>query len=242
MLVESNYKKGAIVEAVKNYPDRNYNLLKSIEKEKEYNWKPYKRDKRVRTDFEKKYKTEMNYNLWIKPGQMLMFDYLKPIHKDELEYYDAMPVTIFFGVTKNKDGVRVIGWNIHYYPPGIRYKLLDWMLKTHRTDYMKYWDEPKPKEISDFNPLLFVHKMREAKLDFGIRMYDPSRMRNIRPLPTKAWSRAAFTEGRFMKRTRAAIMNYWNIAKDQDAAARKKLKEAENSTKKHIKKTKNKYG
>ena len=34
-LVESSYKKGAIVEAVKNHPDRNYNLFNSIKKEKE---------------------------------------------------------------------------------------------------------------------------------------------------------------------------------------------------------------
>lgn len=242
MLVEKGYQKGAIVEALKNYPDRNFDLIKAIEKEKEYHWKPYRRDKRVREDFTRKYKVETNYKMWINPGQMLMFDYLKPIHKDELEYYDAMPMTIFFGTVKTSNGPRVIGWNIHYYPPEIRYQLLDWMLKLHRSDYMKYWEEPQPREIQGFQPLMLVHKLREAKLDFGIRMYDPTLMRNIRPLPTKAWSRAVFTEGRFMKRTRSAIMNYWSTAKDQDAKTRRKLKKAENATKRHIKKTKNKYG
>lgn len=238
ILVEAGYEKGAIIEALRGYPNRNYRLIKAIRKEKEYKSKPYKRDKKIRSLFEKDYKVRMNTKQWIFPGQLVMFDYLKPKYEKELEYYDAMPMTIFFGVKKCPEGLRVIGFNIHYYPPEIRYKLMDMIFEIYKGLYMKTWEEPMKKEIEDFDYNMIIHKLQYAKLDFGIRMYDPTLMRNIRPLPSKAWSKAVFTEGRFMKRSRSAILNYWRTKKI-DAEF---IKKTDENIKKHIKTTKNKYG
>ena len=51
-----------------------------------------------------------------------MFDYFEPATEEDLEYYDAMPCTIFFGIIKTEEGPRVMGFNNHYYPPKIRFK------------------------------------------------------------------------------------------------------------------------
>lgn len=241
ILVEKDYKKGAIIEALKNYPNRNYRLIKAIKKEKEYNQKPHRRDKKIRQNFEKNYKTNINKK-YIVPGQLIMFNYLLPKYKDELEYYDAMPMTIFFGVKQCPEGLRVIGFNLHYYPPKIRYTLMDTIFEIHKNAYLQSWDKPLTKEMPGFDYNMFIHRLRDAKLDFGIRMYDPELMREIRPLPPKAWSKAVFTEGKFMKRSRSAILNYWANKKIQTESNRKKLQRADENLKKHIKTTKNKYG
>ena len=63
--------------------------------------------------------------------------------KEELEYYDASPVTLFFGLIDTPEGKRVIGWNIHYYPPRIRYQLTAKVLDMFRDTYSKYWDKAR---------------------------------------------------------------------------------------------------
>lgn len=241
IFVEKGYQKGAIIEALKNHPNRNFRLIKAIKKEKEYKQKPYKRDKRVRGIFEKNYNINLNHK-YIVPGQLIMFNYLMPKYKDELEYYDAMPTTIFFGVKKCPEGIRVIGFNLHYYPPEIRYKLMDTIFEIHKNAYLSSWEDPLTKGIPAFDYNMFIHRLREAKLDFGIRMYDPELMRDIRLLPPKTWSKAVFMEGKFMKRSRNAILNYWANKKMQTESNRKKLQRADENLKKHIKTTKNKYG
>jgi hypothetical protein len=54
-----------------------------------------------------------------------------------------------------------------------------------------------------------MKQLEKAKLDFGVRQYDPSLCGKIIPLPTEAWAKAVFTEGHFKKETREKIMQYW---------------------------------
>lgn len=99
---------------------KDFSLIKTIRKEKDYKSNVRVRDKNSRKFIDAEV-TQRNDKA-IVPGSLIMFKYLSPIHADELEYYDAMPCTIFFNKVKNQKGEpRVLGFNIHYYPPRIRF-------------------------------------------------------------------------------------------------------------------------
>ena len=189
-------------------PDKNFQLIKAIRAEKDYKSNVVRRDKNTRKFIDANIKESNRKALMA--GQLVMFDYFEPKTKEELEYYDAMPCTIFFGVVNTPNGKRVIGFNIHYYPPRIRFRLLDRIFDIFKPIYLKSWNDPLKTEMSYFDYNMLIYQLQKAKLDFGIRMYIPELMNNITPLPPKVWQKAVFTEGRFKKRTREAILNYWS--------------------------------
>lgn len=186
---------------------KDFKLIKAIRAEKDYKSNVIRRDKNVRKFIDENYNVEGKPS--VMPGQLVMFNYFEPATKEELEYYDAMPCTIFFGVLNTKNGPRVIGFNIHYYPPRIRYQVMDRIFEIFRPMYEKTWNEPLKKEVSYFNYKMLIDQLTKAQLDFGIREYIPNLMASITPVPPKAWSKAVFTEGRFKKRTREQILKYW---------------------------------
>lgn len=190
---------------------RNYRLYENIRKEKIYKSNIVVRDRTVRKLFENELDVK-NTNS-ILPGQLIMFNYFEPATEKDLEYYDAMPVTIFFNKIKTDDGPRVLGFNIHYYPPRIRYQVMDRIFEIFKPFYSKAWNEPLKKELSYIEYKMLMEQLEKAKLNFGVRMYIPKLMDKITPIPSKYWSKAVFTEGRFKKRTREAIMNYWKNLK-----------------------------
>ena len=155
------------------------------------------------------------------PGQLIMFNYYTPKTREQLEYYDANPCTIFFGEIRTEEGPRILGFNIHYYPPRIRYTLLDRIFDIFKPFYLNSWNSPMDTEVADFNYKMLIHQLQKAKLDFGIRMYIPSLMGNIKPIPPKYWQKAVFSEGHFRKETREQILNYW---KNKSAGITKKKK------------------
>lgn len=186
---------------------KDYDFLEDVRSEKLYKANITVRDRRSRKILENE--CALKGESTIMPGQLIMFKYFEPKTEDELEYYDALPVTVFFGEFKNKKGEkRVLGFNIHYYPPSIRYKLMDRIIQIFKPLY-KDWQDPIKKEISHFEYSLFMAQLKKHKIDFGVRMYDPKLMGGITPIPVSHWSLAVFTEGAFRKRTRTAIMNYW---------------------------------
>lgn len=193
--------------AKKEKAPKDFKLIKAIRAEKDYKSNVVRRDKNVRRYIDENYNVEGRPS--VMPGQLVMFNYFEPATKEELEYYDAMPCTIFFGVVKTKNGPRVIGFNIHYYPPRIRYQVMDRIFEIFRPMYEKTWNEPLKKEVSYFNYKMLIDQLTKAQLDFGIREYIPNLMASVTPVPPKAWSKAVFTEGRFKKRTREQIMKYW---------------------------------
>ena len=186
---------------------RNYNFLQDVRNDSLYKESVARRDPKARKELEAGLQRAPDSS--IIPGQLIMFNYLSPATMEELEYWDAMPVTIFFGHIKNKEGKkRVLGFNIHYYPPRIRYRLMNYILKTFRSFY-KSWQNPVGKEIRSFAYADFMKQLKSSKLDFGVRMYDPNLMGKVTPIPPVDWSKAVFTEGMFKRTTRNAIMNYW---------------------------------
>jgi hypothetical protein len=206
-----------------NKPPKTYQLIKAIRGTKQGNiegeGKLYKanvvrRDKNVRKLIESEVPKTGSGK--ISPGQLIMFNYFYPKTEKQLQYYDAMPCTIFFGVIKTKEGPRVIGFNIHYYPPKMRYMVMDRIFDIFKPYYLESWNSPNG-EISDFDYKMIMRQLKEAKLDFGIREYIPSLMHNVSPIPPKYWQKVVFTEGRFKKETREQILGHWRsmIIKNQ---------------------------
>ena len=146
----------------------------------------------------------------INPGQLIIFKYFTPKHEDDLEYYDASPCTIFFGTFNSKEGKRVLGFNIHYYPPKMRYLIMDKIFELYRPIFSKYFSEPNRKEIDAFDYQMLVKQLQRANLGFGVREYIPSLIGEPRIIPTNMWQVAVFTEGWFKKKTRTQIMAFWN--------------------------------
>ena len=187
---------------------KDYDLLKAIREEKEYKSNIGRRNSKSRRILEKSNKVGNSAS--ILPGQLIMFDYFEPKTKEELEYYDAQPVTIFFNVIKTPLGQRVLGFNVHYYPPRVRWIIMNRIYEIFKPIYDKSWGEPLSKRISGINYQLLLEQLESQGLTFGVRMYDPKLMARITPIKFRDWSKAALTEGSFKKRTREAIMNYWN--------------------------------
>jgi hypothetical protein len=186
---------------------KDFNMLKAIRAEKDYKSNVRKRDKNSRKYIDKNLKPHGQKT--ILPGQLIMFNYFNPITEDKLEYYDAMPCTIFFGVINTKNGKRVIGFNIHYYPPKIRFQLMDRIYEIFKPIYSTQFNKPLDEELSYFNYKMLIGQLQKAKLDFGIREYDPSLMGKITPIPAANWPKAVLTEGHFKKETRDQILSYW---------------------------------
>ena len=63
---------------------------------------------------------------YLLPGQFVVFSYNEPKTKEDLEYYDATPATLFFGITRTASGnIREVGFNLHYFPPYARMKIMN---------------------------------------------------------------------------------------------------------------------
>ena len=195
-------KSKAITKAPKNF-----DMLKAIQNEKDYKSNIQRRDKNTRRFVDENLSPAGNRS--VLPGQLIMFNYFEPATKDKLQYYDAMPCTIFFGIVNTKNGKRVIGFNIHYYPPRIRFQLMTRIFEIFKPIYSKQFAEPLTEEMSYFNYKMLIDQLQKAKLDFGIREYIPNLMTKIVPIPAIHWSKAVLTEGHFRKETREQILNYW---------------------------------
>lgn len=190
-----------------NKAPKDFNLLKAIKEEKLYKANVQRRDKVARQYVDENY--SLGGQNSVLPGQLIMFNYFEPATKEQLKYYDAMPCTIFFGIVKTKNGPRVIGFNIHYYPPRIRFQLMNRIFEIFKPMYAKQFNSPLDSEMSYFNYKMLISQLEKAKLDFGIREYIPNLMSKIIPIPVAGWQKAVFTEGHFKKETREQILNYW---------------------------------
>ena len=189
---------------------KTFNLHRAIQKETYYKSNVQRRDKETRKYFnESANKVRVDPNKF-KLGSLYLFDYLRPKLEDELEYYDAQPCTIFFGNIKTKEGERrVLGFNLHYYPPRIRYQVLDRIMQIYLPFYKKYWASRNPDDVDQFQYELLIWQLQKAKLEFGVRMYIPELITKSQLIEPRDWQKAVFTEGRFKKQTRQAIIKYW---------------------------------
>ena len=190
-----------------NKAPKDFDMYKAIREEKDYKSNVKRRDVNSRKYLEEHF--EVKGKKSVLPGQLILFDYFEPATKDKLEYYDAMPCTIFFGIVNTKNGKRVIGFNIHYYPPRIRFQLMNRIYEIFKPIYASQFNTVLTEEMSYFNYKMLISQLQKAKLDFGIREYIPNLMARVTPIPVSNWPKAVLTEGHFKKETREQILNYW---------------------------------
>lgn len=211
-----------------------FSLMKEIKKHDLY--KVSNRDKKARKELEE-YKKEnkgITSKTNITPGQMVIFKYLNPKTKEELEYYDASPCTIFFGVFNSSQGRRVLGFNVHYFPPALRYRIMDKIYEMYKPVYRKYFEKGAPKELDGFDYKFLTDELDRQNLSFAVRMYIPQLIGDTYIVPPKMWPTALMTEGWFKKETRAAIMNFFK----KDAKSKGKMTTGAHSKGKAAKKKK----
>ena len=151
------------------------------------------------------------YNKYLLPGQMAIFNYLEPKFKEELEYYDRTPFTLFLGITRIQGGqIREVGLNLHYYPPHARARILNKVYEMFKPHWERNFNtvQHKPNMVIDYSTL--KHTLRHnLKLAFGIKMYIPVLRGNTRVIPARLFSTAFFTEGHFSKATLQQIFKFW---------------------------------
>ena len=152
-------------------PNKDFQLIKQIRGKDQTNVPGEKflykaniqvRDRRVRKYVDENLQSKGKST--ILPGQLIMFNYFEPKTKEELKYYDTMPCTIFFGIIQTENGPRVIGFNLHYYPPRIRYELMDRIFDIYKPFYLKSWNSPLKQEMSYFNYKQLIQQLQKAKL------------------------------------------------------------------------------
>ena len=145
------------------------------------------------------------------PGQVVLFGYDETKYKEELEYYDKTPLTLFCGITRTDDGViREIGFNLHYYPPHIRARILNTTYEVFKSHFQKSFNDPQHKPAGFINYKALKHLLkRNAKISFGIKMYIPVLRCKSYVLPTRLLPTAFYTEGHFSNATLAQIQKFW---------------------------------
>ena len=148
---------------------------------------------------------------YLLPGQVVLFHYAEPKYKEELEYYDRTPFTLFLGITRTKDGnIREVGLNLHYYPPFSRARILTHTYNVFKPYFDKNFNEVtgKPNTFISYERLKHIMK-RNLKIGFGIKMYIPVLRQASWVIPTRLLSTAIFTEGHFSKATLQQIFHFW---------------------------------
>ena len=148
---------------------------------------------------------------YLLPGQIVTFNYKQPKYAEDLLYYDATPLTLFFGITRTKQNtIREIGFNLHYYPPFARLNVLTAIYNIFKKHFNEFFNEAsdKPYPIISYQKLMAVVK-RNAKLAFGVRMYVPVLRGSSYVLPTRLLPTAFYTEGHFAKATLYEIQRFW---------------------------------
>ena len=145
------------------------------------------------------------------PGELVCFNYVDPKLKEELDYYDRTPCVLFCGICRTKDGnIREIGFNLHYYPPYARAKIFIQVYNTFKQYFWKNFNTVtgKPNMMISYDALMRLCK-RNAKIGFGIKMYIPVLRGVTYAIPTRLFSTAFYTEGRFSGATLMQIQSFW---------------------------------
>jgi len=148
---------------------------------------------------------------YLLPGQAVIFHYAEPKFKEELEYYDESPFTIFCGIIRTKENViREVGINLHYYPPFTRYRVIGAIYDHFKPWFEKNFNEVngKPNTWISYDALKALAH-RSAKLGFGVKMYIPTLRGDSYLIPSRLLSTACFTEGHFNKATLQNIFHFW---------------------------------
>jgi hypothetical protein len=130
-------------------------------------------------------------------GQLFMFEYTNPKYKDTnvLPWFDQYPLVISLGPTVTRLGVRNIGFNLHLLPPKIRIVALCSIFELFKRIY-RYQVFLKQNQPVQINYKQIISYLNNYGIKFCVRMYIPSRMKQIVLFPLKTWHKAVFIPSR----------------------------------------------
>lgn len=149
-------------------------------------------------------------NKYLLPGQISIFSYPNPKTEEDLDYYDKTPMTVFFGLTRDKkNNIREVGINMHYFPPFARTRVLNSIYEVFKQYYQMQFNEPIHKVNHYINWPVLKRLCKKYKIGFAVKMYIPMLRRNTHIIPTRLLPTAIHTEGHFAKDVLTNIMTYW---------------------------------
>lgn len=195
-----------------NKMPKTYSLLKEIREDVLYKAHIDRRDIRAR-------KIINEHGSPVAPGHLIagnlyLIEYFYPKTEAQLPYYDAMPCSIIFGKFKTKKGEpRILTFNIHYFPPKIRFQVMNKVMEIYQNIYKGEWKTGLKKDLSFLQYQQLLYLLKQAKLEFAVHEYIPKLIGDCIMIPPSLWHIAVFTEGRFKKVTRQAILNFWKSFK-----------------------------
>ncbi len=147
---------------------------------------------------------------YLLPGQIVCFEYLEPKTEADLEYWDKTPLTVFCGLTRdNKNNIREIGVNLHYFPPFARTRVLNSVYEVFKRYYQMQFNESQHKVNAYISYRVLKSLMKKYKIGFATKMYVPSLRSRSYVVPTRLLPTALYTEGHFSKASLQQIMQFW---------------------------------
>lgn len=187
---------------------KTYSLLKEIREDVLYKAHVDRRDARSRKIINEHGQPQPPGKLIA--GNLYLMEYFYPKTEEQLDYYDAMPCSIVFGKFKTKKGEpRVLTFNIHYLPPRVRFQVMNKVMEIYQNIYKGEWKSGLDKDLSFLQYHQLLYLLKKAKLEFAVHEYIPKLIGDCILVPPSLWHIAVFTEGRFKKQTRAAILKHW---------------------------------
>lgn len=192
------------------YPSmpKTYSLLKEIREDALYKSNLGRRDAKARAIIEE-HGQPAGVGKMI-AGNVYLFEYFEPKTEEKLEYYDAMPCSFIFGKFKTKKGEpRILAFSLHYLPPRIRFQVMNKVMEIYQNIYKKSWKDGLGKDLSHLEYRMLLYVLQKMKLEFAVHEYIPNLIGKCVQVQPSLWHIAAFTEGRFKKQAREAVMAHW---------------------------------
>lgn len=154
---------------------------------------------------------------YLLPGQVCCFYYDEPKYKDQLDYYDKTPLTLFIGLIRTKDNtIREVGINLHYFPPFMRARVLNTLYEIFKDHFEKCFNEAPKKPYTFISWKSLKHLLKHnAKIAFAVKMYVPVLRGKTYVIPTRLLPIAHYTEGHFSKASLAQIQHFWRTFRNR---------------------------
>lgn len=156
-------------------------------------------------------KTYRHNKVLLNQGHLFTFEYLNPKYKNtkHLLWFDKYPLVLSLGPIVTKEGLRNIGFNLHLVPPKVRIVILCTIFEMYKKlyRYQIFYKKTGPVAIQYQH---LVKPLMKYGAAFCIRMYIPSRTRQIVIFPYRDWHNAIFLPSRGYDGIRAAkLIQEW---------------------------------
>lgn len=129
---------------------------------------------------------------YMEPGKLYSFRYLEPLTKDNILWWDSMPLTLAFGHYISEEGnVVEMGLNLHHVPMGCRIDTLCAIVDAFKKMYQGELYREKQKSI----PMKWQQVagfVKKFGVEFAFRSYRPELMSGTICFPYEQWSKAVF--------------------------------------------------